>query len=146
MGKGRMIEWESARFAEWLRVARARKAASLTQRQVARDTGLDSRLIGRWEKGEQANPPHLGELIVLADYFGADFRELAQMVGQWDNEIERRMLASIATAGVRASGAMRKYLSSARSGNVIYLPMRPWSETQIPDFRPIHADLVGEGA
>lgn len=100
MSSGRRNEWDRDLFAEWLRVARARRLPRLSQRAVAEELGVPQTLISRWENptDEKINPPTLWEIGRLVDMFGGDFLELARMTGQWDDDLERRVLVSVATS------------------------------------------------
>lgn len=96
MSKGRQTEWDRDLFAEWLRVARARRLPRMSQRELAERLDVPQTMVSRWEVpgDENVNPPTLRELGVLVDLFGGDFLRLARMTDQWDDGIERRVLAS----------------------------------------------------
>ncbi|HEX7098940.1 MAG TPA: helix-turn-helix transcriptional regulator [Acidimicrobiia bacterium] len=102
-------EWDRDLFAEWLRVARARKLPRMSQREVAEALGVPQTLVSRWENPthESINPPTLKEVAILVDMFGGDFLELARMTGQWDDALERRVLVAVATGGAEVSERLR---------------------------------------
>lgn len=102
MSKGRQTEWDRDLFAEWLRVARARRLPRMSQRELADTLEVPQTMVSRWEvpTDEKINPPTLREIGILVDTFGGDFLWLARMTGQWDDGLERRVLAS-ALAGER---------------------------------------------
>lgn len=51
-----------------------RKEKNLTQEQLAETLGVSNRTVSRWETG--SNIPDLDILIVLAEYFGVEIKEL----------------------------------------------------------------------
>ncbi len=51
-----------------------RKEKNLTQEQLAETLGVSNRTVSRWETG--SNTPDLDMVIILADYFGVEVKEL----------------------------------------------------------------------
>ena len=53
-----------------------RKENNLTQEQLAEALGVSNRTVSRWETG--SNIPDLDMLIILADYFDVEIKELIE--------------------------------------------------------------------
>ena len=53
-----------------------RKENNLTQEQLAEALGVSNRTVSRWETGN--NIPDLDMLIILADYFDVEIKELIE--------------------------------------------------------------------
>lgn len=137
-------EWDRFTFAEWLRVARARQLPRLSQRDVADQTGIPQAKLSRWENppAGDISPPTLKELAALVDALGGDFLELARMVGEWDDDLERRVLVAVATREAVAATIPLTYAGVAQPGRVIPLhPDRVYPFAPEPEWvvRPIQA-------
>lgn len=152
MRSGHSGQWDRDLFAEWLRIARARKLPRLSQRDVERATGIAQAKLSRWENppaGDNA-PPTLHELAAIVDFLGGDFLELARMTGQWDDDLEKRVLVALASKNTDRETATMP-LSHAgvaqRPGRVLVFPtISPEKAVDEWADRPILAPVVELGS
>jgi transcriptional regulator with XRE-family HTH domain len=97
--------WQYQKFGEWLRMARVRRLPILSQQAIADRLDAPQSLVSRWEKEKpNTRPPSLAQCGRLADIFNVDFIELAKLCGQWDAELQERILVNLA-AGIELSQA-----------------------------------------
>ena len=98
-----------------------RKEKGLTQEQLAEKFYVSSRSVSRWENG--SNMPDLATLIELADFYGADIREIID--GERKSEImnneTKDTLKKVAEYAVEEKEQRRKPLYRATGGVAIFL-------------------------
>ncbi len=92
------MEWEYQRFGRWLRKARVDELPVISQDKLADILEVPQSIISRWEKEKaQTRPPTLRQCGRLADLFDVDAVALARACGQWDDEIQERILVTLAS-------------------------------------------------
>lgn len=92
------MEWEGREtFGKWLRMQRVVEK-EISQEDLAELLGVHQSRVSRWEKRHlNTDPPTLEECAILADIFEVDFIELAKLCDRWNDDLQRRVLVSLAS-------------------------------------------------
>lgn len=90
------MQWDRDSFSYWLKMKR-RVESELSQDDVADRIGATQAKISRWEKADAStDPPTLNQCLRLAEVFDGSLLDLARMCGQWNDDLEKRILVELA--------------------------------------------------